>query len=203
MHRQRSTPVSSQTKASFYASLLFSSVSEVSRRPGSDMLVNIFRPDFCVPSQYSQCLSLMSSMCVIVMRVWKRERESGQPGRGPGAQPSGQPTGQRGPGAQPGCGAGAPRSSKPRRESGSSAPGVLVVAHTARTAEARCGRAAEARCGWSGSFGGGFCQHFRVYEYYVLIIVRLNESMTKFVANAFSNQFLSIRCCSPICEWQN
>ena len=34
----------------------------------------------------------------------------------------------------------------------------------------------------------------------VLIIVRLNKSITKFVANAFSNRFLSIlsiRCCSP------
>ena len=31
----------------------------------------------------------------------------------------------------------------------------------------------------------------------ILITVRLNKSMTKFVANAFSNRFLSIRCCSP------
>ena len=35
-----------------------------------------------------------------------------------------------------------------------------------------------------------------------VLIARLNESMTKFVANAFSNRFLlilSIRCCSPSC----
>ena len=43
--------------------------------PGSDMLANIFRPHFCVPSQLSQCLSLMSSMCVIARCVLKRERE--------------------------------------------------------------------------------------------------------------------------------
>ena len=46
-----SWPTSRPTRASFYASLLFSSVSAASRRPGSDMLADIFRPDFCVPSK--------------------------------------------------------------------------------------------------------------------------------------------------------
>ena len=50
IHRQRSMPVSRPTKASFYASFLFSSVSEASQCLGSDVFANIFRPHFCVPS---------------------------------------------------------------------------------------------------------------------------------------------------------
>ena len=55
----------------------------VVRRPASDMLANIFRPHFCVPSQLSQCLSLMSSVCdcYVCMKARERKRErSPQPG---------------------------------------------------------------------------------------------------------------------------
>ena len=40
-----------------YVSLLFSSISEAYAHLGNYMLANIFRPDFCVPSRYSQCES--------------------------------------------------------------------------------------------------------------------------------------------------
>ena len=46
---------------------------ELYHSPGSDMLANIFRLHCSVLSQ-SQCLSLMSSVCVIVMCVYESER---------------------------------------------------------------------------------------------------------------------------------
>ena len=69
--------VSRPTKASLYASLLLSSISEASWRPGSDMLANIFSPTFAFPRHN---LGELAASCPAA-RFAGRQR--GQPGRGP------------------------------------------------------------------------------------------------------------------------